>query len=93
MKRLLLMLMLVAPFVNATETLSWNDLRPQNVQQQNLSSSDEALITEIYAYEVAQQSRNLSPMEHDGYIKRIELAEKRGLNVRQTLDELVSGKR
>lgn len=93
MKNLLLMLALIAPLANAADTLSWDSLRPQNIQQQSLSPSDKALVTEIYVYEVAQQSRKLSPMEHDGYIKRIELAEKRGLNVRQALDELVSGKR
>ncbi|MGI9890129.1 DUF3299 domain-containing protein [Vibrio chagasii] len=93
MKNILLMLVLLAPLVDAAENLSWDSLRPQNTQQQSLSPSDKALVTEIYVYEVAQQSRRLSPMEHDGYIKRIELAEKRGLNVRQALDELASGKR
>lgn len=93
MKNILLMLALIAPLTHAADTLSWDSLRPQNTQQQSLSPSDKALITEIYVYEVAQQSRKLSPMEHDGYIKRIELAEKRGLNVREALDELVSGKR
>lgn len=92
MKNLLLMLALIAPLAHAAETLSWDSLRPQNAQRQSLSPSDKALVTEIYVYEVAQQSRKLSPMEHDGYIKRIELAEKRGLNVRQALDEVVSGK-
>ncbi|MEZ8823949.1 DUF3299 domain-containing protein [Vibrio sp. 10N.261.55.A7] len=93
MKNILIMLALMAPLVNAAEIVSWESLRPQNTQQQSLSPSDKALVTEIYVYEVAQQSRKLSPMEHDGYIKRIELAEKRSLNVRQALDELVSGKR
>ncbi|EMK6667535.1 DUF3299 domain-containing protein [Vibrio fluvialis] len=93
MKNLLLMLALIAPLAHAAGTLSWDSLRPQNTKQQSLSPSDKALVTEIYVYEVAQQSRKLSPMEHDGYIKRIELAEKRGLNVREALDELVSGKR
>ncbi|WLI87217.1 DUF3299 domain-containing protein [Vibrio parahaemolyticus] len=93
MKNLLLMLALITPLTHAADTLSWDSLRPQNTQQQSLSPSDKALVTEIYVYEVAQQSRKLSPMEHDGYIKRIELAEKRGLNVRGALDELVNGKR
>ncbi len=93
MKSLLLMLALIAPLAHTADTLSWDSLRPQNTKQQSLSPSDKALVTEIYVYEVAQQSRKLSPMEHDGYIKRIELAEKRGLNVREALDELVSGKR
>ncbi|MCG9632870.1 DUF3299 domain-containing protein [Vibrio sp. Isolate30] len=93
MKNILLMFALIAPLANAADTLSWDSLRPQNTQQQSLSPSDKALVTEIYVYEVAQQSRKLSSMEHDGYIKRIELAEKRGLNVREALDEMVSGKR
>lgn len=93
MKNLLLMLALIAPLANAADTLLWDYLRPQNTQQQSLSPSDKALVSEIYVYEVAQKSRKLSPMEHDGYIKRIELAEKRELNVREALDELVSGKR
>lgn len=94
MKALLLIAaLLLTPLANAAETLTWDSLRPTEKQEQTLTPSDKALITEIYVYEVAQQSRQLSPMEHDGYIQRIALAEKKGLDVRQALDELVSGQR
>ncbi len=93
MKNILLIWVLMTSFVHAAETISWASLRPVEQQAQPLSSSDEALITEIYVYEIAQQNRQLSPMEHDGYVQRIALAEKRGLNVRQALEQRISGQR
>ena len=93
MKNILLIWVLMTSFVHAAETISWASLRQVEQQTQPLSSSDEALITEIYVYEIAQQNRQLSPMEHDGYVQRIALAEKRGLNVRQALDQRISGQR
>ncbi|MGR2845937.1 DUF3299 domain-containing protein [Vibrio vulnificus] len=93
MKPLLLMIALsIAPLVNAAETLTWDALRPVQTVQETISPSDNALITEIYLYEVAQRTRNLSPLEHDGYVQRIALAEKLGLNVREQIDHLVTGK-
>ncbi|HDY7764806.1 TPA: DUF3299 domain-containing protein [Vibrio vulnificus] len=93
MKPLLLMIALsIAPLVNATETLTWDTLRPVQTVQETISPSDKALITEIYLYEVAQRTRNLSPLEHDGYVQRIALAEKLGLNVREQINHLVTGK-
>ncbi|EGR0671098.1 DUF3299 domain-containing protein [Vibrio vulnificus] len=93
MKPLLLMIALsIAPLVNAAETLTWDALRPVQTVQETISPSDKALITEIYLYEVAQRTRKLSPLEHDGYVQRIALAEKLGLNVREQIDHLVTGK-
>ncbi|PAO39438.1 hypothetical protein BST53_23160, partial [Vibrio vulnificus] len=65
MRPLLLMIALsIAPLVNAAETLTWDALRPVQTVQETISPSDKALITEIYLYEVAQRTRNLSPLEH-----------------------------
>lgn len=66
---------------NASETISWEALRPSETRASALSGADKALLSEIYAYEMASQSRSLSPLEQDGYRLRVALAEKRGLDV------------
>ncbi len=90
---LFLMLMTMSLVVNAREIITWDSLRPEQTQQHTLSASDKALITEIYVYEVAQETRQLSPMEHEGYVQRVELAKKHGLDVRQAVSELLNDKR
>ncbi|MEZ8694681.1 DUF3299 domain-containing protein [Vibrio splendidus] len=72
-------------FTQAAETISWESLRPLQNQYQVLSPGNKALLSEIYAYEAVQKTRQLSPMENDGYNKRVVLAEKFGLNVRELL--------
>jgi len=94
MKHILVLMVIAASLVaNAGEIITWDSLRPEQTQKQTLSPSNKALITEIYAYEVAQQTRKLSPMEHEGYVQRIKLAEKHGLNVREAVSELLNDKR
>lgn len=73
--------------VHAAQEITWESLRPQQTQYQSVTPENKALLTEIYAYEVAMQSRQLSPMELDGYNQRVALAEKLGLNVRVLLAE------
>jgi len=72
-------------FTQAAETISWESLRPLQNQYQVLSPGNKALLSEIYAYEAVQKTRQLSPMENDGYNQRVVLAEKFGLNVRELL--------
>ncbi|MEZ9460819.1 DUF3299 domain-containing protein [Vibrio splendidus] len=72
-------------FTQAAETISWESLRPLQNQYQVLSPRNKALLSEIYAYEAVQKTRQLSPMENDGYNQRVVLAEKFGLNVRELL--------
>ena len=72
-------------FTQAAETISWESLRPVQNQYQVLSPGNKALLSEIYAYEAVQKTRQLSPMENDGYNQRVVLAEKFGLNVRELL--------
>ncbi|RKF17412.1 DUF3299 domain-containing protein [Alginatibacterium sediminis] len=72
-------------FAQAAENVSWESLKPLQNQYQTLSPGDKALLSEIYAYEVVQETRQLSPMENDGYMQRVALAEKFGLNVRELL--------
>ncbi|MDB1125322.1 DUF3299 domain-containing protein [Vibrio algarum] len=71
----------------ASETITWQSLRPLQTQYQTLPPGDKALLSEIYAYEVAQVTRQLSPMENDGYNQRVTLAEKKGLNVRELIEQ------
>ncbi|MFA0441476.1 DUF3299 domain-containing protein [Vibrio sp. 10N.222.51.C12] len=89
MKNALLMVMACcfSLFAQASETLSWQSLRPVQNQYQTLSPGNKALLSEIYAYEIAQITRQLSPMENDGYIQRVALAEKFGLNVPELLEQ------
>ena len=72
-------------FTQAAETISWESLRPLQNQYQVLSPGNKALLSEIYAYEAVQKTRQLSPMEKDGYNQRVVLAEQFGLNVRELL--------
>lgn len=88
---ILLMALLTSSWVNATEILNWDALKPNPSQQQALSASDRALVSEIHLYEFAQQSRQLSPLEYDGNIQRIALAEKRGLDVKEAVAQMVLG--
>ncbi|NOI93335.1 DUF3299 domain-containing protein [Vibrio splendidus] len=87
MKNTLLMVMACcfSLFTQASETISWESLRPVQNQYQVLSPGNKALLSEIYAYEAVQKTRQLSPMENDGYNQRVVLAEKFGLNVRELL--------
>ena len=87
MKNTLLMVMACcfSLFTQAAETISWVSLRPVQNQYQVLSPGNKALLSEIYAYEAVQKTRQLSPMENDGYNQRVVLAEKFGLNVRELL--------
>ncbi|MCF7494402.1 MULTISPECIES: DUF3299 domain-containing protein [Vibrio] len=87
MKNTLLMVMACcfSLFTQAAETISWESLRPVQNQYQVLSPGNKALLSEIYAYEAVQKTRQLSPMENDGYNQRVVLAEKFGLNVRELL--------
>ncbi|MEZ9393665.1 DUF3299 domain-containing protein [Vibrio splendidus] len=87
MKNTLLMVMACcfSLFTQAAETISWESLRPVKNQYQVLSPGNKALLSEIYAYEAVQKTRQLSPMENDGYNQRVVLAEKFGLNVRELL--------
>lgn len=87
MKNTLLMVMACcfSLFTQAAEIISWESLRPVQNQYQVLSPGNKALLSEIYAYEAVQKTRQLSPMENDGYNQRVVLAEKFGLNVRELL--------
>ncbi len=87
MKNTLLMVMACcfSLFTQAAETISWESLRPVQNQYQVLSPGNKALLSEIYAYEAVQKTRQLSPMENDGYNQRVVLAEKFGLNVHELL--------
>ncbi|MEZ8546149.1 DUF3299 domain-containing protein [Vibrio cyclitrophicus] len=87
MKNTLLMVMACcfSLFTQAAETISWESLRPVQNQYQVLSPGNKALLSEIYAYEAVQKTRQLSPMEKDGYNQRVVLAEQFGLNVRELL--------
>ena len=87
MKNTLLMVMACcfSLFTQASETISWESLRPVQNQYQVLSPGNKALLSEIYAYEAVQKTRQLSPMEKDGYNQRVVLAEQFGLNVRELL--------
>ncbi|MEZ9632610.1 DUF3299 domain-containing protein [Vibrio cyclitrophicus] len=87
MKNTLLMVMACcfSLFTQAAETISWESLRPVQNQYQILSLGNKALLSEIYAYEAVQKTRQLSPMEKDGYNQRVVLAEQFGLNVRELL--------
>ncbi|MCF7485577.1 DUF3299 domain-containing protein [Vibrio sp. A2-1] len=87
MKNTLLMVMACcfSLFTQAAETISWESLRPVQNQYQVLSPGNKALLSEIYAYEAVQKTRQLSSMENDGYNQRVVLAEKFGLNVRELL--------
>jgi hypothetical protein len=87
MKNILLIVMACcfSLLTQAAETISWESLRPSQNQYQTLSPGNKALLSEIYAYEAVQETRQLSPMEHDGYMQRMVLAEKFGLNVRELL--------
>ncbi|WP_153448340.1 DUF3299 domain-containing protein [Vibrio algicola] len=74
-------------YVQASETITWPSLRPLQSQYQNLSPSNKALLSEIYAYEVVKKTRQLSPMENDGYTQRVTLAKKFGLDVQEMLEQ------
>lgn len=88
MKQLFLLICLtIAPLVNASEIITWESLKPAQTPYQMISSGDQALISEIYAYEVMQQTRQLSSMELDGYNQRVALAEKLGLEVRDLIEQ------
>ena len=88
MKQLFLLIFLaITPLVNASEIITWESLKPTQTQYQMLSSGDQALISEIYAFEVMQQTRQLSSMEIDGYNQRVVLAEKLGLQVRDLIEQ------
>lgn len=92
MRNLLLIFTLCfTPVLHAAQTITWDTLRPEVEQQVALAPADKALLTEIYVYQVAQQTRQLSPMEHDGYTQRVALAEKRGIDVRAAMAQLVHG--
>ncbi|MCA0937152.1 DUF3299 domain-containing protein [Vibrio alginolyticus] len=77
--------------VQAAQEISWESLIPDQPKFQSVSPANKALVTEIYVYEVAMQSRQLSPMELDGYNQRVTLAEKLGLNVRELVAEMAAG--
>lgn len=77
--------------VQAAQEISWESLMPDQPKFQSVSPANKALVTEIYVYEVAMQSRQLSPMELDGYNQRVTLAEKLGLNVRELVAEMAAG--
>ncbi|MGE6648912.1 DUF3299 domain-containing protein [Shewanella colwelliana] len=88
MKHLLLIIaVLFAHSVHATDAITWQSLKPVMTQYQSISPGNQALISEIYAYEVVQRTRQLSAMEIDGYHQRIALARKLGLNVRELLEQ------
>lgn len=77
--------------VQAAQEISWESLIPDQPKFQSVSPANKALVTEIYVYEVAMQSRQLSPMELDSYNQRVTLAEKLGLNVRELVAEMAAG--
>ncbi|WGV99456.1 DUF3299 domain-containing protein [Vibrio sp. YMD68] len=89
MKNTILMVMACcfSLFTQAAETISWESLRPLQNQYQTLSPGNKALLSEIYAYEAVQETRQLSPLENNGYIQRVALAEKFGLNVSELLKQ------
>ena len=71
----------------ASETITWQSLKPLTTQYQAISPANKALINEIYAYEVAQETRQLSPAEMEGYNQRVLLAQKFNLKVRELLEQ------
>ncbi|WP_144210568.1 DUF3299 domain-containing protein [Shewanella donghaensis] len=89
MKYIIFMLAAVfTQYTHASETITWQSLKPLTTQYQEISPANKALINEIYAYEVAQKSRQLSPAEMDGYNQRVLLAQKFNLNVRELLEQI-----
>ncbi|WP_319554341.1 DUF3299 domain-containing protein [uncultured Vibrio sp.] len=84
---------LVAYSAHATQEITWESLRPQQTQYQPVSPESKALLTEIYVYGDAMASRQLSPLELDGYNQRVELAKRLGLDVRALLIERREGLR
>lgn len=88
MKNLLIIIsVFFVQYSYASDIITWESLKPSQNQYQSISPDDKALLNEIYAYEVVQQTRQLSPMEKDGYNQRVALAEKFGLNVRELLKQ------
>lgn len=87
-------LMAITNLAYATEVITWDTLRAeQQLSYQNISASDQALITEIYVYDLARKTRSLSPMEQNGYDQRVALAQRKGLNVRALLNERANKKK
>ncbi len=74
--------------VQSAQTITWQLLRPEPVYSESLTFSEKALIREIYAYEFAMETRYLSPMEFDGYQKRIQLAERSGIDVNKAVEQI-----
>ncbi|EKO3428114.1 DUF3299 domain-containing protein [Vibrio fluvialis] len=85
--------LLVVYTAQAAQEITWESLRPQPTHYQSVLPEHKALLAEIYVYEVAMESRQLSPLELDGYNQRVALATKFGLDVRTLLAERATGSR
>lgn len=78
---LFLFTLFATSFSYAEQHVTWHNLMPETQTVEELSASNKALITEIYAYQLAKESRNLSHLEQDGYDQRVALAKRLGLDV------------
>ncbi len=94
MKSMFLVLFILLPSLTyASDMVTWDALRPTPLAQsyEDLSAGDQALITEIHVYQLATQTRQLSPLERSGLDQRVALVKRLGFDVETLLRQRQSG--